>query len=241
MALWLLCSAAAPALAQQADVGGGTVLATRERLTLELARLERDGSGPARGAAALIRSRLATGDFQAGDRVYVRVEGEPQLTDTFTLAPGPALELPQVGAVALAGVLRSELKGRVETHLAQYLRDPVVTVRPLIRILVEGDVARPGFYAAGPQQPLSDVITAAGGFTQRAKASAIRVERGSDRIWSGAPLQQALGQGYSLDQLNLRAGDRLLVPTRGDAERTLRILGVVITIPIAIYSLTRIF
>ena len=235
---WLaLCLLAAPpATAQQRDPGA--VLATRDRLREELTVLERAGGGASRAEAALIRSRLESGDFQAGDRIFVRVEGEPQLSDTFTVVPGPTLELPQVGAIALAGVLRSELQSRLQTHLAQYLRNPVVQVRSLIRIVVEGDVARPGFYAAAPQQPLSDVITAAGGFGQRAKASGIRVERGGEKIWSGAPLQEALGRGYSLDQLNLRAGDRLLVPSHGDTFRTVSLL---VTIPVAIYTLLHIF
>ena len=170
----------------------------------------------------------------------VRVEGEQALSDTFTVGPGPELVLPQVGAVPLGGVLRSELKSRLDTHLAQYLRDPIVQVRPLLRILVEGEVARPGFYAVAPQQPLSDVITTAGGLTQRAKVTGIRVERGRDRIWGGDPLQQAMGRGYSLDQLNLRAGDRVLVPARGDFSRTASILGALVALPVAIYTITRI-
>lgn len=231
LTVWLLAGFASAA-AQQVD----PAYATRARLQEELSQLERDGRSSA--AAALIRARLESGDFQAGDRILVRVEGEQQLSDTFTVLPGPSLELPQVGAIALAGVLRSELKGRLEAHLAQYFRRPVVEARPLIRILVEGDVARPGFYAIAPQQPLTDVITAAGGLGQRAKVSGIRVERGNQQIWSGAPLQEALGRGYSLDRLNLRAGDRLLVPSRGDTFRTVSLL---VTLPVALYTLSRIF
>lgn len=239
----MLAAAAAPAalpsLAAAQQVTPGPVLTTRQRLRDELARLEREGGS--RAAVKLIRSRLESGDFQSGDRIFLSVDDERQLSDTFTVGPGPELDLPQIGAVPLRGVLHSELKGRLETHLAQYLRDPVIQVRPLVRILIEGEVARPGFYAAAPQQPLTDLITAAGGLTQRAKAIGIRVERGRDKIWSGEPLQQALGRGYSLDQLNLRAGDRVLVPERGDTERTVRILGVLVTIPVAVFTLTRIF
>lgn len=232
---WLaLCLLALPAAAQQP----GPALATRERLREELARLERDGGS--RAEVALIRTRLDGGDFQAGDRILVRVEGEPALSDTFTVGPGPELVLPQIGAVALGGVLRSELRSRLDTHLVRYLRDPVVQVRPLIRILVEGDVAHPGFYAVAPELPLADVITAAGGLTPRAKATAIRVERGRETIWGGEGLQQALGRGYSLDQLSLRAGDRVRVPARNDFARTAGIIGALVAIPVAIFTLTRI-
>ncbi|HEV8265444.1 MAG TPA: polysaccharide biosynthesis/export family protein [Gemmatimonadales bacterium] len=225
---------ALPAAAQQS----GPAWATRERLREELARLERDGRS--RAEVALIRARLESGDFQAGDRILVRVEGEQPLSDTFTVGPGPELVLPQIGGVPLAGVLRSELKDRLQTHLVRYLRDPVVQVRPLIRILVEGDVGRPGFYAVAPDLPLADVITLAGGLTPRAKATGIRVERGRSTIWGGESLQQGLGRGYSLDQLSLRAGDRVFVPARGDFARTAGIIGALMAVPVAIYTLTRI-
>jgi len=216
----------------------GTILATRESLRDELARLERAGASGQAGAA-LIRTRLEAGDFQTGDRIVIRVEGEAQLTDTFVVSNGPQLDLPQVGTVSLQGVLRSELKSRLQTHFVKFLRDPVVVVQSLVRLLVDGEVTRPGYYSAAPQQALADVITQAGGFTQRAKAGDMRVERGATPIWSGTRLRDAMGLGYSIDQLNLRAGDRLFVPTRGDSERTVRILGVLITIPLAIYTITR--
>jgi hypothetical protein len=234
LALALLCLLARPAAAQQS----GPAWATRERLRAELARVERDPR--ARAEVALIRSRLDSGDFQVGDRILLRVEGEKPLTDTFTVSPGPEILLPPLGSLPLAGVLRSELQSRLETHLRRYLREPVVQARPLIRILVEGDVAHPGFYAVAPELPLADVITAAGGLTQRAKPAGIRVERGGETIWGGAPLLQAMGRGYSLDYLNLRAGDRVLVPARGDFAKTAGIIGALVAIPVAIFTITRI-
>jgi protein involved in polysaccharide export with SLBB domain len=141
--------------------------------------------------------------------------------------------------VSLAGVLRSELAARLEMHLAHYLRDPTVQVRPLIRILIEGEVAKPGYYAVPPEMPLADALTSAGGLTQRAKPTRMRVERGSAAIWSGDQLQQALGRGFTLDQLSLRAGDRLFVPARGDVGRTIGIIGGIIAIPVLIYTATR--
>ena len=233
----VLAVTARPGTAQQTarrDVW--PTLATRPQLESALAQFERSGSRP---EAALIRSRLERGDFQLGDRIFLRVEGEPQLSDTFTVGPGPALGLPQVGTVPLDGLLRSELLGRLGAYLARYIRDPVLQVRPLIRILIEGEVARPGYYAVPPELPLADAIGLAGGLTQRAKGNAIRVERGSSEIWGGDLLREALGRGYSLDQLNLGAGDRLFVPTRGDAERSFRILGLLVAIPVAVFTITR--
>jgi protein involved in polysaccharide export with SLBB domain len=223
------------AAGQQAS-GRATALATRASLQAELAQL---GAGDAQ--AALIRTRLEKGDFQAGDRIFLRVDGEQQLTDTFTVGDNLEVALPQVGSVSLRGALRSELDDRLTTYLSQYLRTPVVEARPLMRLLVEGQVGRPGFYTTAPELPLADVIVVAGGLTQTAKTGEIRIQRGESIILGGATLQHALGAGYSLDRLNLQAGDRLYVPARGDSERTLRIVGVLLSIPLAIFALRKAF
>src|SRR2546429_6091173 len=92
------------------------------------------------------------------------------------------------------------------------MRDPVVEARPLIRILVDGSVAKPGFYAVAPEVPLADVMGIAGGLLPLAKVAGMRGERSGAENWSGAPLHQTLGRGASRDQLNPPAGGRSCVP-----------------------------
>ena len=236
----LLCLVlpARPAHPQQPQaMDPGSALATRDHLQATLARIER-GAGTS-AEATMIRTRLASGDFRAGDRIVVRVDGEPELTDTFTVGSGPVLPLPRIGDVPLNGVLRAELQERLTAAIARFVRGPVVRSRPLIRVLVEGEVAHPGFYPVPPDLPLADVVTLAGGLTQRAKVRAMRVERGPDLIWGGVTLEHAIGRGATLDQLSLQAGDRVVVPGRGDAERTIRILGILIGIPVAVFTVSR--
>jgi protein involved in polysaccharide export with SLBB domain len=228
---WLLVVVAGSASAQQSL----HALASRQFLQSELTRL---GNDP---AAALIRARLESGDFHAGDRIFVRVRGDSVLTDTFTVLFDLQLPLPALGAVPLRGVLRSELKDTISAYLSRYLRDPIVEVRPLMRIVVEGQVTKPGFVVAAPEQPLADVITAAGGFTQQANVTDIRLQRGATTILSGRKLTDAMGQGYSLDRLNLRAGDRVFVPGHGDSAKTLQIMSFVLSVPLAVLALTKAF
>ena len=230
--LLLLAIVARPSVSQ---APGGPNLATRKELEDTLARLQGVRGTDAR--VRMIRDRLEHGDFQVGDQVFVRVVGEQHLTDTFVVEPGPVLHLPEIGSVPLAGVLRSELQERVSLHLAQYVREPAVEVRPLIRIMVEGDVARPGYYSLSPVQPLADAITTAGGVTQAADVGDIRVERGNRAIWGGPRLQEALGRGSSLDQLMLQAGDRVIVPSKSGVT-PLQVLAVILLIPSAVYTLT---
>src|SRR2546430_14391553 len=85
--------------------------------------------------------------FQVGDRILLHVEGDSALTDTFTVVAGPALRLPDIGEISLAGVRRTDLEAHLTQQLSRYIKDPVVQARALIRVSVVGEVTRPGFYA----------------------------------------------------------------------------------------------
>lgn len=187
------------------------------------------------GVAQVAAAQQPAEGFQVGDRILLRVEGDSVLTDTFTVIAGPALRLPVVGDVALTGVRRADLETYLTRELSRYLKDPVVRARALIRLSVLGEVARPGFYAVPADLVLADALMAAGGPTKDARVEKLRIDRGGGRLWSGARLQAAIARGATVDEMGLRAGDRITVPGRGrDAESTVRILGVLATIPIAV-------
>src|SRR2546425_1957900 len=84
---------------------GHRLLATRPALAAMLQRLQQKGPP---GEATLVRARLTEGDFQPGDRILLLVEGEKELSDTFTVGPQRDILLPNTGTVSLQGVLRSE-------------------------------------------------------------------------------------------------------------------------------------
>jgi hypothetical protein len=52
-----------------------------------------------------------------------------------------------------------------------------------------------------------------------------------------------LAQGRTLDEMSLRAGDQFFVPLRGKSAtfETARTVSILLTIPVTIYTLTRIF
>src|SRR2546427_12228843 len=108
-------------------------------------------------------------EFQIGDRILLRVEGDSSLTDTFTVSRGPALVLRVIGELPLAGVRRADIEPYLARQIGRFLKDPVVHARTLIRLSILGAVGRPGFYEVPAEAVLTDALMAAGGPTHGAK------------------------------------------------------------------------
>lgn len=168
----------------------------------------------ARQDAELIRERLSIGDFRVGDRVLLDVEGEPQLPDTLPVEPGPEVTLPVLGTISLRGVLRSELEEHLTNELSVYIREPVVRAEALIRVSIQGNVGSPGFYTVPAQMLVGEALMRAGGPTQSSDLDDLEVQRGDRILWAGLDLRDAMVEGRTLDQLNLRAGDQIFVPVQ---------------------------
>lgn len=194
----------------------------------------------ARREAELIRARLRDGDFQVGDRIILRIEGEDQIPDTVVVEPQQVISLPQIGNISLAGVLRSELQDHITTELSRYIREPRVTADALIRLGILGAVSRPGFFVLPSSLLMEDALMMAGGPSQNAELDKVRVERGDDTVWEDDDLQEAMLAGRTLDQLSLRAGDRIIVPEESGSILT-QLRSFVYVVPPLIYLATRIF
>ncbi|HEX7120404.1 MAG TPA: polysaccharide biosynthesis/export family protein [Longimicrobiales bacterium] len=244
----LLAVTAGPLAAQATNPPDPTGLyATRAELEAMLARLQGAGADDgergeqARNAAALVRARLEEGDFRVGDRIAMVVEAEPTLTDTFVVRTGQTLVLPVIGTIPLRGVLRSELESHLRDELRRYIRDPVVYARSLISITVTGQVDQPGFYELPAEARLNDALMAAGGPGRDARIEGIRVERDGEEILEGEALRQAMIEGRTLDQLNLRAGDRIVVPKQELFGLSTTASWLLLTVPGLILGALRIF
>ena len=176
-----------------------------------------------------VAAQARAAPFQVGDRILLRVEGDSALSDTFTVVAGPALRLPAIGEISLAGVRRNDLEAYLTRELGRYIKDPVVQARALIRVSVLGEVVRPGYYALPVDMVLADALMVAGGATQLARVDRLNIQRGTSSLWGGNALQWQIARGATLEDLGILAGDRIEVPMgRHDPESKWRILGIIV-------------
>lgn len=201
----------------------GTQLSSRPELTAAAEQAERAaamGSGSAKTRSALtaasIRQRLKEGDFHPGDRIVYSILADALRTDTLVVRAGRVLQLPGKIEIPLTGVLRSELENRVSTEVLKYIKAQQITVTPLMRIGVLGEVARPGYFALASDAPITDAIMAAGGPTGTADVERTLVRRGSQEFRSPDETRQAISHGLTIDQFGLTGGDELVVGKQRD-------------------------
>lgn len=247
------------------------MLATRSDLERHLGALRDLALTPKRGglsAEALraettyVQQRLTQGDFRVGDQLQIIVEDpgpvpgavgggggavsatvEQQLSDTFTVGSNRDLTLPDVGVVSLRGVLRAELESFLTAQIARTVRDPVVHAHALINLAVSGGVLKPGYYLVPANAVLPAVITAAGGASARGELTKAMIKRGPDIFVDAKKVREAVAEGRTIDDLDLRPGDEIMVPEKSGtgAREAIGFTAMLLTIPITLYTLGQIF
>lgn len=245
-----LALAVRSAAAQEPGAELTQVLVSRAALTDLALRLEQaaasgnftgEARARARAQAELVRARLRNGDFQPGDRIMLRVEGESALSDTFTVRGGRTVLLPVIGEIPLVGVLRVELTDSLASRLAQFVRNPQVRAQALIRIAVTGAVQNQGYFTVPVDIPVNDVLTTAviGG---NANLDAFRIERSGEIVYQGEELQRMVTEGRTLDAMSIQAGDRFVLPERTTRNplQSLQTMQILLTIPISILGLIQV-
>lgn len=115
--------------------------------------------------------------LEAGDLVEVAVYNVPDLTTKARVSSKGEIYLPLIDYIHVADLTAEEAEGLIQKRLADggFVKNPHVTLfvdqYASQGASVLGEVAKPGVYPVPGQQRLFDVISAAGGFTEKAGRS----------------------------------------------------------------------
>jgi protein involved in polysaccharide export with SLBB domain len=151
--------------------------------------------------------------LQPGDMVRVQIWREPDLGGDFSVDEEGIVVLPLLGARTVTGVPVKELRESLTEAYREHLVNPSITITPLRRVHVLGEVQRPGLYALDPTVTLAGAVAMAGGATNQGKLEHIRILR------HGVVLEERAGLAATLSQADIRSGDQILVERRGWFER----------------------
>jgi len=217
------------------STSGGAARAQLQRQADSLA-----AAGKAAEAAA-VRQRLTEGDFRPGDRILLTVTGNFVFSDTVQVREGQVVTVESLPDIPLRGVLRAELNDYMTQQLSRYVKEPVVRAQALTRLAVLGAVGRPGYYALPADILLGDAIMHAGGPAPNADVSRTIVRRGKSEVLSKQQVQRAITEGKTLDRMDLRAGDEIVVAEKKQRNVMALVYAAtgLLTLGLTLYSLTR--
>jgi protein involved in polysaccharide export with SLBB domain len=177
--------------------------------------------------------------FKAGDAVQISVYPDTSsfLHNVFPIDGDGYIFLPIVGKTKIVNMTEQEFIAFINDNFTQYLRTPVVQVRPLIRASLLGGFIRPNLYYVDPDQTLWDLIHRAGGTLSEDGLKKMRWTRDNKTI--GSNLISYYQSGKSLSQIGFRSGDQIWTPSpsqRNFWDNVVRYVLPVATLGISIYT-----
>ncbi len=156
----------------------------------------------------------------AGDSINIIVWRNPELSMSVPVRPDGKIAAPLVDELVAQGKTSIELAREIETVLAKYVRDPIVTV--LVsgfvgpyseQIRVVGEAARPQFLPYKTQMTLLDVMIAVGGLTDFASGNSATILRtGDGNKQYSVRLNDLIKRGDVSANVEMRPGDILIIP-----------------------------
>lgn len=132
-------------------------------------------------AVAEMATRAAQMRASPGDRVALHVYGQPTLTDASTVDEKGRIALPQIGLIQASAMTIADLRDTIRARLSAVIRDPAIEVSVLRRIVVSGEVIKPGVYFADLPSTIGEMVAQAGGLKETAKSSKVFLIRGTER------------------------------------------------------------
>ncbi|MEP5764902.1 MAG: polysaccharide biosynthesis/export family protein [Halieaceae bacterium] len=126
---------------------------------------------------------LSSYSLGAGDRIYIQVYGEEELSVEALLNDAGSFSYPFLGELNAKGLTVSQLEGLIIDGLkGPYLVDPKVsvTIMEYRRFYVRGEVKKPGGFPYEPGMTLQKAVSLAEGFTDRASRTKFYIASDND-------------------------------------------------------------
>lgn len=184
------------------------------------------------GDAAAAAAAPATA-LHPGDVVRVRIWREPDLSGEYPVDERGMAVFPRLGPVDVSHVTPDSLQRQLVAAYQEYLRNPSIEVVPLRRVMVGGQVMRPGVFTVDPTTTVADVIALAGGATPQGRPDRVRVMRGTERVTTQLGVRTRIGDSP------VRSGDQIFVPERSWVVRNGSLLLGSVTTLLAVVSFMR--
>lgn len=133
-----------------------------------------------------------------------------QITGDYYIQQDGNLQLPFIGLVKTTNVDFKTIRQSIFNKYAELYKDPALTIQPLIRINILGEVRTPGYYYVTDVEKMTGILALAGGVTGAAATDDIYIIRNDQEIQ--LKKSEVIEKGNTVADLGLQSGDRIFIP-----------------------------
>lgn len=133
-----------------------------------------------------------------------------QISGDYYIQQDGNLQLPFIGLVKTTNVDFKVLKQTIFNMYSELYKDPTLTIQPLLRINILGEVRTPGYYYVTDVEKMTGILALAGGVTGAAATDDIYIIRDGKEIRLSK--SEVIEKGNTAADLGLQSGDRIFIP-----------------------------
>lgn len=159
----------------------------------------------------LVTPNVSAYTLRPGDILRIEVWGREEFSGQFLIDENGRFHYPVLGEFDIQGLTVAQVRDSVRAGLETLFNAPFLTVTPLYRVAVLGEVRSPGLYTVDPTLTAIDVVALAGGASQDGNTSKIRLLRAGGE--AELNIEQAM-RGLTLAEIGIRSGDQVFVPRK---------------------------
>ena len=150
-------------------------------------------------------------ELQPGDGVRITLYNvTDKISGDYYIQNDGTIQLPYLGLLNATDRNYNSLESEITQKYDSLYRNPELTVQPLFKVNIMGEVKTPGTYYVTDVEKLSGMLALAGGTTPDANLDDIYIVRGNQEI--KLDVEKIMKQGSTVSDIGVKSGDRIYVP-----------------------------
>jgi polysaccharide export outer membrane protein len=150
-------------------------------------------------------------EINPGDGIRISfLEIKDVTTGDYYIQPNGLVNLPLIGIINTKNKDFSDIKAEIVSRYSSLYKDPQLSVNALFKINILGEVRNPGFYYVSDDEKFTALLAYAGGATDAADLSSIKLIRNFKQI--DIDLETIIEEGSTGSDIILQSGDQVFVP-----------------------------
>lgn len=135
---------------------------------------------------------------------------QDEITGDYFIQQDGNIQMPFIGLVKTTNLDYNEIKKVIFAKYSELYKNPALTIQPLLKINILGEVRTPGYYYVTDIEKMTGILALAGGVTGSAANGQINIIRDEKEIQLDS--EEIIAKGNTAADIGLQSGDRIYIP-----------------------------